>query len=55
VPCGLLFFFSDRFELSWVIPSRVVNLFACGRLLVALRVLLCERWCLWREINDKSF
>jgi hypothetical protein len=42
VPDGIFF---KRFGLSWVMPSRLVDLLV-GGLLVALRVLLCGRWCL---------
>jgi len=35
--------FFSKFGLSWIMPRRVVDLYA--RLL----------WCLWRERNDKSF
>jgi len=34
--------FFSRFGLSLVMPSRVIDLFACW-------------WCLWRERNDRNF
>jgi hypothetical protein len=49
--------------LAWVMPSRVVDLFACwrgqvGRLhfdAVWKMIPSCLMWCLWRERNDQNF
>jgi hypothetical protein len=49
--------------LAWVTPKRVVDLFACWRGFgrqfskrnVWKMVSSCLLWCLWREINDRSF
>lgn len=52
----------SRFGLSWVMPHRVVDLFACwwtgGRsrnAVVWKMVPSCLMWCLWRERNDRTF
>jgi hypothetical protein len=52
----------SRFSLSWVMPLRVVDLFACwwtgGRSQSAVMwkmVPCCLLWCLWRERNDRHF
>jgi hypothetical protein len=52
----------SRFSLSWVMPHRVVDLFACwwkgGRSQSAVvwkMVPCCLIWCLWRERNDRQF
>jgi hypothetical protein len=45
VGCALWNVVFMRFWLSWVMLSRVVDLLV-GGLLVALRLLLCGRWCL---------
>jgi hypothetical protein len=52
----------SRFSLSWVIPLRMVDLFACwwtgGRSRSAVvwkMVPSCLMWCLWRERNDRNF
>jgi hypothetical protein len=45
VACAISNVFFGRFELSWVIHRRVVDLYACCGLAVVLRVLLCKRWC----------
>jgi len=52
----------SRFSLSWVMPLRVVDLFACwwtgGRFWSAVvwkMVPCCLMWCLWRERNDRQF
>jgi hypothetical protein len=52
----------SRFGLSWVMPLRVVDLFACwwtgGRsrnAVVWKMVPSCLMWCLWRERNDRTF
>jgi hypothetical protein len=52
----------SRFSLFWVMPLRVVNLFACwwtgGRsrnAAVWKMVPCCLLWCLWRERNDRQF
>jgi len=51
----------SRFSLSWVMPLRVVDLFACwwtgGRSRSAVvwkMVPCCLMWCLWRERNDRQ-
>jgi hypothetical protein len=51
-----------RFRLSWVMPRRVVDLFACwwtgGRSRSAVvwkMVPCCLLWCLWMERNDRQF
>jgi len=49
--------------LAWVMPSRMVDLFACWRALggrfqldiVWKTISPCLMWCLWRERNDRSF
>jgi hypothetical protein len=60
VPYGMPFF--SRFGLSWVMPRRVVDLFACWwtvgstqSAVVWKMVPSCLLWCLWREKNDRSF
>jgi hypothetical protein len=52
----------SRFGLSWVMPFRVVDLFACwwpgGRSRSAVvwkMVPCCLMWCLWMERNDRQF
>jgi hypothetical protein len=52
----------SRFSLSWVMPHRVEDLFACwwtgGRSRSAVvwkMVPCCLMWCLWRERNDRQF
>jgi hypothetical protein len=52
----------SRFSLSWVMPRRVVDLFACwwrsGRSQSAVvwkMVHCCLICCLWRERNDRQF
>jgi hypothetical protein len=52
----------SRFNLSWVMSLRVVDLFACwwtgGRSRSAAvwkMVPCCLLWCLWREHNDRQF
>jgi hypothetical protein len=52
----------SRFSLSWVMPLRVVDLFACwwtgGRSRSAVvwkMVPSCLMWCLWRERNNRQF
>jgi hypothetical protein len=52
----------SRFGLSWVMPSKVVGLFACwwsgGRsrsTVVWKMVLLCIVWYLWLERNERCF
>jgi hypothetical protein len=52
----------SRFSLSWVMPLRVVDLFACwwtgGRSRSAAvwkMVPCCLLWCLWNERNDRQF
>lgn len=51
-----------RFSLSWAMPIRVVDFFACwwtdGRSRSAAvwkMVPSCLMWCLWRERNDRIF
>jgi hypothetical protein len=52
----------SRFSLSWVMPLRVVDLFACWwtgcrsrSAAVWKMVPCCLLWCLWREHNDRQF
>jgi hypothetical protein len=54
--------FLVHFELSWVMPRRVVDLFACWWTVGSTRsaavwkiVPPCLLWCLWREMNDMNF
>jgi hypothetical protein len=54
--------FFSRGGLSWVMPRRVVDLYACwwtfGRPQSSVAwnmVHTCFIWCLWREMNYKSF
>jgi hypothetical protein len=58
--CALWNTIFSRFGLSWVMPLRVVDLFACwwtgGRSQSAVvwkMVPPCLMWCLWRERNDR--
>jgi hypothetical protein len=51
-----------RFGLSWVMPRRVLDLFACwwtsGRPMSAAiwkMVPTCLLWCVWKEINNRCF
>jgi hypothetical protein len=60
--CALWNTIFSRFELSWVMPSRAIDLFACwgigGRSRSAVvwkMVPSCLLWCLWRERNDRNF
>jgi len=62
VACVLWNAIFSRFSLSWVMPRRVVDLFACwwtgGRsrsAVVRKMVPYCLLWCLWRERNDRLF
>jgi hypothetical protein len=62
VACALWNAIFSRFGLSWVMPLRVVDLFACwwtgGRSRSAVvwkMVPSCLLWCLWRERNDRNF
>jgi hypothetical protein len=50
------------FSLYWVMPRRVIDLFACwwkfGRPRSAgiwKMVPICIFWCVWKEINDRCF
>jgi hypothetical protein len=52
----------SRFGLSWVMPVRVLDLFACwwtaGRPRSAViwkMVPTCILWCVWKERNDRCF
>jgi hypothetical protein len=52
----------SRFGMSWVMPRQVVDLLACWwssrrpRSTVVWKMAhICPFWCLWREINNKSF
>jgi hypothetical protein len=64
--CGVVYAFRiaffSHFELSWVMPRRVVNLYACWwtsgspqSAVVWKMVPTCLLWCLWREMNDRNF
>jgi hypothetical protein len=62
VACVLWNALFSRFNLSWVMPRRVVDLFACWwtggcsrSAVVWNMVLCCLLWCLWRERNDRQF
>jgi hypothetical protein len=57
--CSTLF---SRFGMFWVIPRKVIDLFACWwcsrrPMSVALWKMMpiCLFWCLWREKNNRSF
>jgi len=50
------------FSLYWVMPRRVIDLFACwwkfGRprsTEIWKMVPICIFWCVWKEINDRCF
>jgi hypothetical protein len=52
----------SQFGMSWVMPSRVIDLFACwwkaGRLRSAAvwtMVPICIFWCVWNERNLRCF
>jgi hypothetical protein len=52
----------SRFSLSWIMPLRMVDLFACwwrggcSRGAVVWKMVhSCLMWCLWREQNDRNF
>jgi nitrogen fixation-related uncharacterized protein len=52
----------SRFQMSWVMPKRVIDFLACwwssGRPMSAVLwkiALICLFWCLWREMNNRSF
>jgi hypothetical protein len=52
----------SHFGMSWVMPRRVFDLFACwwssGRrrsVAVWMMVPTCLFWCLWRERNNRCF
>jgi hypothetical protein len=52
----------SRFSLSWAMPLREIDLFACwwtgGRSLNAVVWKMISSyfiWCLWRERNDRNF
>jgi hypothetical protein len=54
--------FCPKFFLSWVMPRRVVDLFACwwkaGRSRSAVvwkMVPICILWCVWEERNFRCF
>jgi hypothetical protein len=38
--------FFSRFELSWIMPRRVVDLYACWWTTGNTQNVVCERWCL---------
>jgi len=51
-----------RFGLSWVMPRRVIDLFACwwtfGRprsVEIWKMVPACLLWCVWKEMNNRCF
>jgi hypothetical protein len=57
-----LFIFFSRFEMSWVMPRCVVDLYDCwwssGKpksFAVWKMVHTCLFWCLWRGRNDRNF
>jgi len=52
----------SRFRMSWVMPKWVIDFLACwwssGRPMSAALwkiALICLFWCLWREMNNRSF
>jgi hypothetical protein len=56
------FIFCLQIYLSWVMPRRVVNLFACWwndgstRSIVVWKIVpMCFLWRLWKEMNDRCF
>jgi hypothetical protein len=62
VTCVLWNAIFSRFNLSWVMPCQVVDLFACWwtggcsrNAVVWKMVPCCLLWCLWRERNNRQF
>lgn len=56
------FFFSTHFGLSWIVPRRVVELFACWWTIGSTRSVSVWKmvpfyllWYLWKERNNISF
>jgi hypothetical protein len=54
--------FFSRFGLSWVMLRQVVGLLACWWIIGSTRsatmwkmVPYCHLWCIWTEINDRTF
>jgi hypothetical protein len=52
----------SRFDMSWVMPRRVVDLFACwwkvgrSRSAAAWKMVpICILWCVWKERNLRCF
>jgi hypothetical protein len=52
----------SHFGMPWVMPNRVVDLFACWWMgnrsqsaVIWNIVFPCLMWCLWRERNDRNF
>jgi hypothetical protein len=59
---GKILAFFNHFGLSWVMSSRLVDLFECWWMggsshgvVVSKMVPSCLLWCLWREISDQNF
>jgi hypothetical protein len=59
VSSGMWSALCSRFGMSWVMPRRVIGLFACWWFCRNARVWkmvsTCLFWCLWRKINNTSF
>jgi len=62
VACANWNVFFNRFGLSWVMPRRLVDLYACWWTANSARTAImwktvpsCLLWYLWRDINDSSF
>jgi hypothetical protein len=54
--------FFNCFRLSWVMHTRIIDLYACWwtvgstrSAVVCKMVSSCLLWCIWGEMNDKSF
>jgi hypothetical protein len=61
VACAIWNVFFKRFGLSWVMPRRVIDLFAwwivgSTRSVIVWKMMpLCLLWSLWQERNDRCF